>query len=95
MKYKNVKVCLVDPINDEMMFDTFGRYRSPQIVAIDSKDGMAYYYDQYKIADNGTMIDWLSNKNYKSSSYKIPAPKRVQPQSPELFAEYAKRWLRE
>lgn len=62
MKYKNVKVCIVDPHNDEMMFDTFGRYRSPQIVAIDTKDGFAYYYDQPKLADNGTMIDWLSNK---------------------------------
>lgn len=71
MKYKNIKICWVDPINDEMMFDTFGRYRSPQIVAIDTKDGMAYYYDQIKVADNETMIDWLSNKNYKSSSYKI------------------------
>lgn len=45
MKYKNIKICVLDPKLDEMMFDTFGRYRSPQIVVLDTADEMAYYWD--------------------------------------------------
>ena len=46
LKYKKFKFAIIDPRLEELLVESFGRTRFPQIVTIDGDDGRAYFMDQ-------------------------------------------------
>lgn len=45
LKYKGFKFCIIDPRLDELLVESFGRTRFPQLVTIDGEDQKAYFME--------------------------------------------------
>lgn len=94
LKYKGFKFCIIDPRLDELLVESFGRTRFPQLVTIDKDNGRAYFMDMKgKTPNNVTLIDYLKDRKYLEEEYNIPAPKRIEKDN-RLYVEYGKNWLR-